>query len=76
MGWEYLILIKKQLFRYALNIPYKTHITQIMKALRIIDATTLYFAQICILIKLLQRHEFTKSLLIGCLDDSINIKID
>jgi hypothetical protein len=41
-----------------------------------LDATTLYYAQICVLIKLLHRHEFTKKLLIGCLDESIMIKID
>jgi hypothetical protein len=62
---------QNNLFRYALNIPYKTHITLIMKSLKILDATTLYYSQICILIKLLHRHEFTKKLLMGCL-----IKID
>ncbi len=61
---------------YALNIPYKTHITLIMKSLKILDATTLYYSQICILIKLLHRHEFTKKLLMGCLNDSVLIKID
>ena len=67
---------QNNLFRYALNIPYKTHITLIMKSLKILDATTLYYSQICILIKLLHRHEFTKKLLMGCLDDSVLIKID
>ena len=67
---------KNNLFRYALNIPYKTHITLIMKSLKILDATTLYYSQICILIKLLHRPEFTKKLLMECLDDSVLIKID
>ncbi len=67
---------QNNLFRYALNIPYKTHITLIMKALKILDATTLYYSQICVLIKLLHRHEYTKKLLMGCLDESILIKID
>jgi adenine-specific DNA methylase len=56
---------QNNLFRYALNIPYKTHITLIMKALKILDATTLYYSQICVLKKLLHRHEFTKKLLMG-----------
>jgi hypothetical protein len=47
-----------------------------MKALNIIDATTLCYAQICILIKLLHKHDFTKSLLIEYLNDSKNVKID
>jgi hypothetical protein len=67
---------QNNLFRYALNIPYKTHITLIMKSLKILDATTLYYSQICILIKLLHRHELTKNLLMGCLDDLVLIKID
>ena len=67
---------QNNLFRYAINIPYKTHITLIIKALNILDATTLYYSQICLLIKLLHRHEFTKKLLMGCLDESIMIKID
>ena len=67
---------QNNLFRYALNIPYKSHITLIMKSLKILDATTLYYCQICILIKLLHRHDYTKKLLMSCLDDSTLIKID
>ena len=63
-------------FRYALNSPYKSFIVQIMKTLKILDATTLYYSQIFILIKLLHRHDFSKSLLMGCLDDSLTVKID
>jgi hypothetical protein len=47
-----------------------------MKALKILDAKTLYYTQICVLKKLLHRHEFTKKLLMGVLDESIMIKID
>ena len=67
---------QNNLFRYALNIPYKTQISLIMKSLKIFDATTLYYSQICILIKLVHRHEFTKKLLLERLDDSVLIKID
>ncbi len=65
---------QNKLFRYALNIPYKTQITQIMKALKILHATTLYYSQICILIKLLT--DFSKSFLMECLDNSLSVKID
>ena len=54
---------QNNLFRYALNIPNKTHITFIMKSLKTLDATTLYNSQICILIKLLHRHEFIKKII-------------
>ena len=47
-----------------------------MKSLKILDATTLYYSQICLLIKLLHRHDYTKKLLMSCLDDSTLIKID
>ena len=47
-----------------------------MKALKILDATTLYYTQICILIKLLHRYDFTKKLLMQCLDNSTVVKID
>ena len=67
---------QNNLFRYALNIPYKSQITLVMKSLKILDATTLYYCQICILIKLLHRHDYTKKLLMSCLDDSTLIKID
>ena len=57
---------QNNLFRYALNIPYKSHISLIMKSLKVLDATTLYYSQICILIKLLHRHDYTKNILMEC----------
>jgi hypothetical protein len=56
---------QNNLFRYAFYISYKTHITLIMKALKILDATTLYYSQICVLIKLLHRHEFYEKIING-----------
>jgi len=47
-----------------------------MKSLKVLDATTLYYYQIFILIKLLHRHQYTKNLLMECLNDSTVIKID
>ena len=47
-----------------------------MKALNIVDATTLYYSQICILVKLLHRHNYTKSLLMSCLDNPSNSNLD
>ena len=67
---------QNNLFRYALGIPYKTHISLIMKALNIVDANTLYYSQICILVKLLHRHNYTKSLLMSCLDNPSNSNLD
>jgi hypothetical protein len=48
---------QNNLFRYALNIPYKSHISLIMKSFKVLDATALYYSQICLLIKLLHLHE-------------------
>jgi hypothetical protein len=71
---------QNNLFRYALNIPYKSHISLIMKSLKVLmkslKATTLYNSQICILIKLLHRHDYTKNILMECLNESIVNKID
>ena len=67
---------QNNLFRYALNIPYKSHISLIMKSLKVLDATTLYYSQICILIKLLHRHDYTKNILMECLNESTVNKID
>ena len=67
---------QNNLFRYALNIPYKSHISLIMKSLKVLDATTLYYSQICILIKLLHRHDYTINILMECLDESTVNKID
>ena len=47
-----------------------------MKALNILDAETLYYSQICILIKLLHRHEFSKSLLLKSLHISNPLHLD
>jgi hypothetical protein len=47
-----------------------------MKSLKVLDATTLYYSQICIFIKLLQMHEYTKNLLMECLNESTVNKID
>ena len=67
---------QNNLFRYNLGIPYKSHMTQLMKALNIVDAETFYYSQICILIKLLQRHEFSKSLLLKWLHISNPLHLD
>ena len=64
------------LFRYALGIPYKSHISKVMKTLKIVDAETLYYAQICTLVKLLHRHDYTKSLLVKCLEINNTFQLD
>ena len=47
-----------------------------MKSLKVLDATTLYYSQIFILIKLLHRHDYTKNILMECLNESTVNKID
>ena len=67
---------QNNLFRYCLGIPYKSHISNIMKALKILDAETLYYSQICTLIKLLHRHQYSKSLILKCLDNNSSFQLD
>ena len=47
-----------------------------MKSLKILDAETLYYSQICILVKLLHRHEYTKRLLVKCLEENNSQQLD
>ena len=63
------------MIRFFINIPYKTHISNILKALGILNIEYLLYTQICILIKLLHRHVHTKSSLVSCLTDNYH-KLD
>ena len=67
---------QNNLFRYCLGIPYKSHISRVMKALGILDAETLYYTQVCTLIKLLHRHDYTISFLLKCLDVNNDLQLD
>ena len=67
---------QNNLFRYALGLPYKCHISRVLKVLKILDAETMYLTQVCILIKLLHRHDFTKNLLLQCLNENSQFSLD
>ena len=47
-----------------------------MKTLKIVEAETLFYAQICTLLKLLHRHEYTKFLLLKCLEINNTFHLD
>ncbi len=47
-----------------LGIPYRSHISDVNKALNIISVEYVYYCQLCILIKLLHRHKYTKEILL------------
>jgi hypothetical protein len=50
--------------RCTLGIPYRIHIRNLMKALRIIDTETTMLMEKCVLIKVLHRTEFSKKILV------------
>jgi hypothetical protein len=56
-------IIQNNLIRYMMDIPYKSHITNLNKVLKIIDVETLNDLNICTIIKLLHRHDVTKEIL-------------
>ena len=55
---------QNNLVRYMLGIPYRSHISDINKVLNIMSIEYLYYCQICIVIKLLHRHKYTKEILL------------
>ena len=55
---------QNNLVRYMLGIPYRSHISDINKVLNIVSIEYLYYCQICIVIKLLHRHKYTKEILL------------
>ena len=65
-------IIQKNLMRYTLGIPYKTHIKNLMKALGIIDSETTYLMEKCTVIKLLHRTEVSKNVLIRNIQEKNN----
>jgi len=56
-------IIQNNLIRYMMDIPYKSHITNLNKVLKIIDVETLIDLNKCTIIKLLHRHDVTKEIL-------------
>jgi len=55
---------QKNLVRYILGIPYRSHISDVNKALNLMSVEYVYYCQLCILIKLLHRHKYTKEILL------------
>ena len=47
-----------------------------MKALNVVDIETLFLSQSCILVKILHRHEYTKKILLNCVNEGSNNKSD
>ena len=47
-----------------LGIPYRSQISDVNKALNIMSVEYVYYCQICILIKLLHRHKYSKEILL------------
>ncbi len=56
-------IIQNNLIRYMKDIPYKSHITNLNKVLKIIDVETLIDLNKCTILKLLHRHDVTKEIL-------------
>ncbi len=56
-------IIQNNLIRYMMDIPYKSHITNLNKVLKIIDVETLIDLNKWTIIKLLHRHDVTKEIL-------------
>ena len=57
-------IIQNNIMRYSLGLPYRTHITMLMKSLEIIDCETSFLMEKCTTIKLLHRHDLCKKILI------------
>ena len=57
-------IMQNNMLRFALGIPFKTHITMLMKCLKILDIKTIYYINKCTTIKLLHRDSFTKNILV------------
>ena len=62
-------ITQNNLTRYALGIPYKSHIKKLMKAMGIIDVETTYLMEKCTMIKLLHRIQLSKDTLIKNIED-------
>jgi hypothetical protein len=58
------------LVRYMLGIPYRTHISKIIKVLNILDMNCVYYCHICIVIKLLHPHKHTKEILLSLAENN------
>jgi hypothetical protein len=63
-------IVQNNLIRYMLDIPYKSHISNLLRVLKIVDVETLIDINKCTIIKLLHRDKLSKDILI----DNINAK--
>jgi hypothetical protein len=72
---QQLNITQNNLIRYALGIPYKSHIKNLMKAMGIIDNETTYLMEKCTMIKLLLRIQLSKDTLIKNIEVAITVKI-
>ena len=57
-------IIQNNCMRYSLGLPYRTHISKLMKALENVDSETSFLMEKCTTIKLLHRHDLCKKILI------------
>ncbi len=56
--------MQNNLIRYMFDIPYKSHVRNLLKVTKIIDIETLIDLNKCTVIKLLHRNHLTKNILI------------
>ena len=63
---------QNHLIRYCLGIHKRAHISNILRALEIVDIETMYYMEICTVIKLMHRHPITKTILNECRDKENN----
>ena len=57
-------IIQNSLIRHMMDIPYKSHIKNLLRATKIVDIKTLIDLNKCTVIKLLHRDQMSKNILI------------